>query len=100
MLVELGITSAEFSANPPDAYGRPQAASLRPKRETLILVSGYNVQMRARIIDRWQELEVQQAAQGARVAINAGGARLPVRYAPTDPSCGKLPQAYHGKLSD
>ena len=79
MLEELGQTSAGFSADLPDAYGRLQPAYSLPKRETLILVSGYSTELRARIIDRWQELEsrvaqpqpvaLTQAEQDIRVAV-------------------------------
>lgn len=60
MIEELGLTLADFTANLPDAYGRMQPVLCLPKRESIILVSGYNITLRAKIIDRWQELEAKQ----------------------------------------
>ncbi|WPB57673.1 Rha family transcriptional regulator [Xylophilus sp. GOD-11R] len=56
-LSELGLTESSFGSSYQDSTGRSLPQLSLPKRETLILVSGYSVTMRAKIIDRWQELE-------------------------------------------
>lgn len=43
--------------------GQSYREFLLPKDLTLTLVAGYNVRLRKRIIDRWLELEAQQAVQ-------------------------------------
>lgn len=57
MLDQLCLTSADFLANLPDRYGRPQPAFNLPKDLTITLVSGYSVPVRHRIVTRWQQLE-------------------------------------------
>ncbi|MDQ0836969.1 phage regulatory protein/antirepressor Ant [Sphingomonas faeni] len=52
------------------ANGGSRPCFTLPKRESLILVSDYNLAMRAAIIDRWQELEAQQQASAPILALN------------------------------
>lgn len=60
MLEQLKIQSPEFSGDYTDSKGRTYPCFFLPKREALILVSGYRVDLRAKIIDRLNELESQQ----------------------------------------
>lgn len=60
MFESLDIQSPEFLGDYKDSKGRTYPQFNLPKRETLILVSGYNIALRAKIIDRWIELEEKE----------------------------------------
>jgi len=51
-------------AHRPEGGGRPTEVYDLTKRDTLVVVSGYNDELRARIIDRWEALE-RAAGAGA-----------------------------------
>lgn len=59
MLVELHGEDnlSKFGAVEKDGRNRDQPVFLLPKRETLILASGYSLELRTKIIDRCEELE-------------------------------------------
>ena len=75
MLEDLGVAPLSFERSYIGGDGTSRPCFELPKRECLILVSGYDVNLRARIIDRWQELE-EEFPSGEPEA----GARVPLRY--------------------
>lgn len=50
-------TSAKFSADLPDAYGRPRKGYKFPKREACLMAMSYSYELQAVVYDWWQELE-------------------------------------------
>jgi phage regulator Rha-like protein len=63
MLEELEMMPDQFRSDipipGPNGGARQSTIYRLPKREVMVLVSGYNVKIRAKIVDRWQELESQ-----------------------------------------
>lgn len=57
MLEELGANAPNFGGVYIGGNGEPRPCFHLPKRESMILVTGYSVSKRAAVIDRWQELE-------------------------------------------
>lgn len=66
MLVDLKIDPLKFEAVYRGGNGEPRPCYILPKRECLILASGYSVTLRAKIIDRWADLEATSAIQTPR----------------------------------
>lgn len=61
MLDDISFASADFLADLPDVYGRPQPVFILDKELTMTLVAGYSAALRYKIVKRWAELENVQS---------------------------------------
>lgn len=76
-LIQKGVVSGNETPYTHPQNGQTYIEFALDYRNTMVIVSGYNVEIRARIIDRWQELEAKQApaipqtfAQALRLAAD------------------------------
>ena len=56
----LGETSAKFSADLPDSYGRPRRGYRFANREACLMAMSYSYELQAKVFDRMTELEEAQ----------------------------------------
>lgn len=76
MLRALNLDPSSFGRIYRDSRSRQRTEYLLPKRETLILIAGYSIPIRARIIDRWMELEAEAQSRETK-SRTAPGRDLP-----------------------
>lgn len=69
MLAALTMDAPSFGGVYTGGNGEQRPCFKLPKRECLILVSGYSVELRAKIIDRWLELEAREAARLPAISL-------------------------------
>ncbi len=81
MADSLGNDSAEFSAQYQDGSGRLLPCFNLPKRETFILMTGYSTPARAKVIDRWQELEAVVALPSQPPVVKNSAMQLVIAQA-------------------
>ncbi|TQK10223.1 phage antirepressor KilAC domain-containing protein [Herbaspirillum sp. SJZ107] len=70
-LIAEGIVSGNETPYHHPQNGQTYSEFLLSFRDTMVVVSGYNAELRARIIDRWQELERAAPPTPAPVAVPA-----------------------------
>src|SRR5471032_3630031 len=58
-LIQKGVVSSNETPYVHPQNGQTYSEFLLSYRDTMVVVSGYSVELRAKIIDRWQELEDQ-----------------------------------------